>query len=42
MNWSWLSGYPGEEPTGFDYFSSEEMISFYRQIAGKIREYDGW
>ena len=42
VNWSWLSGYPGEEPTGFDYFSSEEMISFYRQIAGKIREYDGW
>lgn len=42
VNWSWLSGYPGEEPTGFDYFSSEEMISFYRQIAGKIREYDPW
>lgn len=42
VNWSWLSGYPGDEPTGFDYFSSEEMISFYRQISSKIREYDGW
>ena len=42
VNWSWLSGYPGDEPAGFDYFSSEEMIFFYRQISGKIREYDGW
>ncbi len=40
--WSWLSGYPGEEPSGFDYYSSDEMITFYTLIGEKIREYDGW
>ena len=40
--WNWLSGYPGDEPTGFDYFSSEEMLVFYREVSAKIREYDGW
>ncbi|MBR4206622.1 MAG: cellulase family glycosylhydrolase [Clostridia bacterium] len=40
--WSWLSGYPGEEPSGFDYYSSDEMITFYTLIGSKIREYDGW
>ena len=40
--WNWLSGYPGDEPTGFDYFSSEEMLVFYREVSAKLREYDGW
>ena len=41
-DWNWLSGYPGEEPSGFDYYSSDEMIMFYTLIGSKIREYDGW
>ena len=40
--WSWLSGYPGDEPTGFDYFSSEEMLVFYREISETIRSWDTW
>ena len=40
--WSWLSGYPGDEPTGLDYFSSEEMLVFYREVSSAIRTYDGW
>ena len=40
--WNWLSGYPEEEPSGFDYYSSAEMITFYTLIAEKIRAYDGW
>ena len=40
--WNWLSGYPGDEPSGFDYFSSEEMLVFYREISAAIRQYDGW
>ena len=40
--WNWLSGYPDEEPSGYDYYSSEEMNVFYQTIASKIREYDGW
>ena len=40
--WNWLSGYPDAEPSGFDYYSSAEMITFYTLIAEKIRAYDGW
>ncbi|MBQ3860665.1 MAG: cellulase family glycosylhydrolase [Clostridia bacterium] len=42
VDWNWLSAYPEEEPSGFDYYSSEELCVFYRQIADVIRQYDGW
>ena len=41
-DWNWLSGYPDSEPSGFDYYSSEELLVYYTQIAERIRMYDGW
>lgn len=41
VNWSWLE--IGEnEPSGYDYYTSEELRTFYSLISAKIREYDGW
>ena len=42
VEWNWVWSLPGEEPSGFDYYTSDEMITFYTLIGEKIREYDGW
>ncbi|MBQ9511490.1 MAG: hypothetical protein IJR55_07360, partial [Clostridia bacterium] len=43
--WLWpegISGMPLENINGYDYFTSEELQTFYTEIAKVIREYDGY
>lgn len=40
-----LDGYTGgavENPTGFDYYTSEELVYFYSEVAKTIRQYDSY
>ena len=43
--WLWpegISGMPLDNVNGYDYFTSEELQTFYTEIAKVIREYDGY
>ena len=40
--WEGIDGMPLDDISGRDYFTSEELQIFYKEIAGVIREYDGY
>ena len=40
-NWSWLPQYV-KSPTGFDYMTSKEMLTFFSLAAEAVRETDPW
>ena len=40
-NWSWLPDYV-KSPTGFDYMTSKEMLTFFALAAETVREIDPW
>lgn len=36
------NGGPVEDPTGFDYYTSKELVYFYTEVAKTIRQYDDY
>ena len=41
-HWNWLPDRLPGTPSGLDYYTSDEMIAFFRAVGARIRALDGW